>query len=147
MSSQENQEVRFGLGVSLAIFNKSLSKILLLKRNPEKVRRWGVEWGNIGGAVEKRELSIAAAVREAREETLLEINKKNVKLMEIIEIPNFTEAHHGIHFAYATTLDESAPIKINEESLEFKWFDLDSLPNSMFDSKEVILGWKEKILK
>lgn len=137
---------KFGLGVSLAIFNSNLSKILLLKRNEAKRKKWGVDWGNIGGGIEPREFSLDAAIREAREETCLNIDKSRVKLMEIKELPDFTKEHHGIHFAYAASIDENTPLKINQESDCFCWFNIDELPDRMFDSKETILKWKNKFL-
>ena len=43
---------RFGLGVFCMIFNKDFSKILLVKRNEEKRKKYGADWGNIGGRIE-----------------------------------------------------------------------------------------------
>jgi len=143
----DNERVPVGLGVFIVIFNKDFSKILLLKRNEEKRIRWNADWGNIGGRIESREHSLDAGIREAREEVGLELDKDKVKLIEVIEHPNFTETHHGIHFAYATSIDESAPIKINKESDEYGWFNVDNLPDRMLDEKGYIKEIRDKAIK
>jgi 8-oxo-dGTP pyrophosphatase MutT (NUDIX family) len=144
MVKNTNERTPVGLGVFILVFNRDFSKIMLLKRNAEKRKRWGADWGNIGGGIESREYSIDAGIREAKEEAGLELNKENIKLIEIKELPNFTQTHHGIHFAYATTLDESTPIRINEESDEYHWFEITNIPDSMLDSKEKIIKWAKE---
>lgn len=132
-------ERKFGLGVIICTFNKDFSKILLLKRNEEKRKKCKADWGNIGGKVELGEKLIEACLREAREEIGVKLNKKNLNLVEIKEAPYITEIHHAIHFVYTTTLDEKTKIKINEESDEYKWFNLKSLPNKTLDPKKYLI--------
>jgi ADP-ribose pyrophosphatase YjhB (NUDIX family) len=143
----ENERVPVGLGVFIVIFNRNFSKILLLKRNEEKIIRWGADWWNIGGSIESREHSLDAGIREAREEAGLELEKNKVKLVEVKEMPNFSETYHGIHFAYATTIDESAPIKINSESDGHGWFSVDNLPDRMLDKPEFIKEIRDKAIE
>ena len=143
----KDNRVPVGLGVSIIIFNRDFSKILLFKRNEEKRKKWGKDWGNVGGRIESREHSLDAGIREANEEAGLVLDKNKVKLMDVREMPNFTETHHGIHFAYATSIDESTPIIINEESDEYNWFQFDKLPDSMLDSKEFMLHVRKKAMK
>jgi len=143
----KDQRIPVGLGVFVVIFNRDFSKILLLKRNEEKRIRWNADWGNIGGSMESREHSLDAGIREAKEEIGLELDKNQIRLIEVIEKPNFSETYHGIHFAYATTIDESAPIKINPESDEFRWFEVDNLPEKMLDKPEFIKEVRDKAIK
>jgi ADP-ribose pyrophosphatase YjhB (NUDIX family) len=144
MISDLNSQVKFGLGVFTLILNKDFSKIFLLKRNAEKRKKFDADWGNVGGRVELREHSIDAAVREAREEAGLNLDKNNIKLIDILEHPNFTPRHHSIHFVYAASIYESTPIIINDESDEYGWFDLKNLPDRMIDKKEDIIQWAQK---
>ena len=133
------EERKFGLGVIVCIFNRDFSKILLLKRNEEKRKKNKADWGNVGGKVNLGELLIDACLREAKEEIGVNINPEKLKLIDIKETPYLSDIFHAIHFVYATTLDENQKITINNESEEFKWFRLDSLPDKMFDSKEYII--------
>ncbi len=146
-SLDKDGRVPVGLGVSIIIFNRDFSKLLLFKRNEEKRKRWNADWGNVGGRIESREHSLDAGIREAKEEAGLALDKNKVKLIEIREMPNFTKTHHGIHFAYATIIDENAPIKINEESEEFRWFEVNNLPDSMLDPHEFLLKVREEAKK
>ena len=57
---------KFGLGVLICIFNRAFSKMLLLRRNEEKRKKCGADWGNVGGRVELGELLIDACLREKR---------------------------------------------------------------------------------
>jgi ADP-ribose pyrophosphatase YjhB (NUDIX family) len=83
-------------------------------------------------------------MREAREEAGIILEKSKMKLLEVLEFPNWSEEHHGLSFVYGTNIDEKTPIKINDESEGFKWFEINNLPDSMLDPKEFILQAREK---
>ncbi len=138
-----SMERKFGLGVLNCIFNRDFSKILLLKRNEEKRKKGGAEWGNVGGRVEFGEKLIDACVREAREEIGVELDPEKLKLLDVKETPFLSDIFHAIHFFYATILDEDEKISLSDESDDYKWFDLENLPDKMFDSKEEILKLSE----
>jgi 8-oxo-dGTP pyrophosphatase MutT (NUDIX family) len=136
-------EIKFGAGVITLVFNKDLSKILLIKRNEEKRVRWGFDWGNLGGKLDFREYSIDGAIREAKEEANLDLDKKQIRFLEIIEYPNWSDSYHSFHFIYGISIDENEAVTINEESDEFQWFDINNLPNKMIDKPEDIKKWLE----
>lgn len=135
---------KFGLGVFACVFNKNFSKILLVKRNEEKRKKYGAEWGNIGGRIEFGETSLLAGLREIKEEIGLDLNPKKLKLLEIKELPNHHPDLHGIQFIYATSIDEKEKITINDEAEEYRWFSLKNLPDKMFDSRKDIIKWRKK---
>ncbi len=128
---------RFGLGVFVCIFNSKFSKILLLKRNEEKRKRG--DWGNVGGIIEFGEKILDSCVREAREEIGVELDAEKLKLIQIIESPDFLSHVHALHFVYAYVMDEKEKITLNNESDSYKWFDLDKLPDRTIDSKDEML--------
>jgi 8-oxo-dGTP pyrophosphatase MutT (NUDIX family) len=130
---------RFGVGILAWIFNPDFSKILLLKRNKEKREKYGFDWGGVGGKLEFGELSEEGIIREAIEEIGVKIDKSKLKLLFVKEHPDFTKEVHGFHWIYGSILPENSKIKVNEESDEYKWFDIKKLPDSMFDSKEDII--------
>ena len=142
---------KFSMGVILFIFNRDFSKMFLLKRNEEKRRRNKADWGNVGGIVELGETLVNACVREAEEEIGVKLNPEKIKLIEIKETPFFNEIFHAIHFVYATILDENEKIILNfngqYESEEYKWFNLNNLPDKMLDSKQDVLNIVEKAKK
>jgi ADP-ribose pyrophosphatase YjhB (NUDIX family) len=135
---------RFGLGVFACIFNKDFSKILLVKRNEEKRKKYGADWGNIGGKIEFGETSIQGCLREIREEIGLKLKTSDLILLQIKEQPNYHPTVHGIHFIYAASIDEKEKIVINDESEEYRWFSMKNLPDKMLDSEKDIIGWWKK---
>ena len=139
-------ERKFGLGVVIYIFNKDLSKVLLLKRNGEKRKKGGAEWGNVGGRVELGELLLDACLREAKEEIGVQLDSQQLRLIEIKETPYLSEIFHALHFFYATTLNETEKITLNEESEDYQWFELKNLPDGTLDPKEDFYKAHQKFL-
>ncbi|MCL4373688.1 NUDIX hydrolase [Candidatus Marsarchaeota archaeon] len=115
----------------------------MLQRNWEKKKKEGKiwerrsMWGNVGGSVEKGETPKQAVIREAGEEIGLKLNQKAV-------IAAFTRDHRSaekpytVHF-YATSIEESTKIKLNDESCSYKWFSTKKLPSNMLDKKEDVI--------
>lgn len=134
----KQKEDNFSLSVFIYIFNKNLNKILLIKRNKEKRKKWGFDWGTIGGKIEHGELSIEAGIREAIEEIGIKLKPEQFKFLFFEERPSkiYTPA---VHFFYYLILDEKTKIIVNQESDEYCWFNLSNLPEKMVDSKEHIL--------
>lgn len=124
----------FGLGVVVCLFNPDFSRIFLLKRIADK-QAAGV-WGSVGGRVELGEYLIDACVREAKEEIGVDLDPDSVVLADVKESPHLTEKWHAVHFVYASVLDE--PVVLNEESEEYGWFDIESLPDNTVDSKQYL---------
>jgi ADP-ribose pyrophosphatase YjhB (NUDIX family) len=134
---------RFGLGVIVCVFNKQFSKLLLVKRNKEKRRRWGATWGNIGGKIEFGEASLQSAIRELKEETGIKLEPAALKLISVKETPNLFPHWHGAHFVYAAAIDERTKIIVNYESDSYEWFSINKLPHSILDEKSDIIEWRK----
>lgn len=132
---------KFGLGVVVCIFNNDFSKILLIKRNKEKRERNKADWGNPGGRVEWGEKLVEACVREVKEETGINLDQKQLKILYIKEITKNPIASdvHFLQFIYAAKIEENKEISLNEESEEYGWFDLTNLPEKTLDSKEDLI--------
>jgi 8-oxo-dGTP pyrophosphatase MutT (NUDIX family) len=143
---EESQQKIFSAGVFALVFNKDFSKIFLLKRNEEKRKKYGYDWGNPGGVLEAGEFSVDGAIREAWEETGLKLDKSKMKLLETIENPNWSAKYHSFHFVYGISIDENEKVIINGESDDFGWFDINNLPDKTIDSKEDILRWREMLI-
>ena len=138
---------KFGFATFVYLFNEDLTKILLIKRNKEKRDKYGADWGSIGGKIEPGELSIQACIREAKEESDLEIDSQKLNLALVKEIVNESIGEYAIHFRYSLILNENTPILLNNESEEYRWFSLDSLPDKMFESREEIIDILEATRK
>ncbi len=132
---------KFGLGVIVCIFNRDFSKIFLLKRNKAKRDLNKADWGNPGGRVEWGEKLAEACVREVKEESGIDLDSKQLKLLNIKEITENAIAPnvHFLQFIYATKIDQIEEITLNEESEEYGWFNLKELPDKTLDSKEELI--------
>jgi 8-oxo-dGTP diphosphatase len=132
---------KFGLGVIVCIFNRDFSKIFLLKRNKEKRDLNKADWGNPGGRVEWGEKLAEACVREIKEESGIDLDPKQLKLLNIKEITENSIAPtvHFLQFIYATKIDQIEEIILNEESEEYRWFNLKELPDKTLDPKEDLI--------
>lgn len=133
---------KFGLGVVVCIFNRDFSKILLLKRN--KVKRYlnKADWGNAGGRVEWGEKLVDACVREVKEESAIDLDPKQLKLLDIKEITKnpIAPTVHFLQFIYVAKLDKIGGIILNKESEDFAWFNLKELPDKTLDQKEYLIN-------
>ena len=135
---------RVGLGVFVCVFNKDLSKIMLIRRNTEKRKKWKADWGNVGGRIEFGETSVDACIREVREETGLKLKRSNLTLIHIKETPYLLPYLHAVHFVYVTSINENSKIVLNAESESYKWFKIGALPQKTLDKKkDIITWWKE----
>ena len=138
------------VGAFVCVFDKSLSEVLLLNRNWEKKKRqgkvWegGARWGNVGGSVEPGETPLQGCMREAKEETGLNLSPKDLVEVEVRKSPQGANPY-VVHF-YATSIDRNARISLDDESSSYGWFKLESLPNGMFDSKKDLLKWRKRLL-
>jgi ADP-ribose pyrophosphatase YjhB (NUDIX family) len=133
---------KFGLGVIVCIFNRDFSKIFLLKRNKAKRDLNKADWGNPGGRVEWGEKLAEACVREVKEESGIDLDPKQLKLLNIKEITEnpIAPTVHFLQFIYATKIDDQIEeIILNEESDEYKWFNLKELPDKTLDPKEDLI--------
>jgi nucleoside triphosphatase len=101
--------------VGVFIFNKA-GEVLLVKSH-----KWPDAYVIPGGHVELGERLEEAAIREAKEETGLDIyDLKFINFQEFIHDPSFWKHKHFIFFDYACRTD-SLEVKLNDEAQEHVW--------------------------
>ncbi len=110
-------------------------KVLLQKRASGMFKG---SWVLPGGIVEKGEDTWGACVREAREETGLDISI--VKMVGFYNDPERDPEKHAATMAFlCRPTDPGKEPRKSEEATEMKWFPLDSLPDNMgFDHEKII---------
>ena len=118
------------------IFNE-LGQVLLQKRNDDNL------WGNPGGCMELGETIYETVIREIKEETNLDINKNNLKLFNIYSGENQHHIYPSkdevyiVNIIFETTIIEG-DLKIDSESKELKFFDLNNLPSNITKPFEAV---------
>ena len=96
---------------------------------PLKSHKWPGKYVIPGGHVELGERIEAAAQREAREETGLEVRDLQfICFQEFVYDPAFWKPRHYIFFDYACRID-SGEVRLNDEAEEYLWVE----PERAFD--------------
>lgn len=117
------------VGVGLYIINDKKQVLLGLRKSPHGCG----SWCSPGGHMEFGESNADAAVREAKEETGLEINPSAVILAGVTN-DFFRESGKHYITLNLVTHDYRGTVKITEpdKCAEWRWFDLNNLPENLF---------------
>jgi 8-oxo-dGTP diphosphatase len=104
--------------------------IVLIERKNEPLG-----WALPGGFVDYGETLEDAAVREAREETSLEVS--NLRLVGCYSSPDRDPRHHNISIVYAAT--GSGPPHAADDAANLAVFPINSLPENLcFDHRKIL---------
>jgi 8-oxo-dGTP pyrophosphatase MutT (NUDIX family) len=129
-------------GAFVCVFDSEYLKILMLKRRHNKEWEDKGGWGNIGGSVEPDETPVQACIREAREEIGVDLKQEDLVPVYVRKVPESEPNEYLMHF-YATSIDINTKIVLNDESDEYRWFNIYALPENMLDDKKDILEWRD----
>ena len=128
-----------------AIIVNNEGKILLQRRADKDV------WGLPGGCQELGESFKDTVIREIKEETNLDVNEKDLELIDIVSgnsrrnsYPNGDVVINNT--AFYCVKNYSGELKWDEESKEMKFFDLNNLPENQNDP-DLIKIYKEYLNK
>ncbi len=128
------------IGAGILAFDKKTGRTLLARRGLK-----GSEpncWAPFGGThEEKDEIPRNTAIREFREESGCDVPYSLSKKPFYINDDN-----HVKFYTYLALFDEQFPVKINAESLDYEWFDVNLLPDNLHPGvKELFEEKKEDI--
>ncbi len=129
---EEKQRPKVGVGVMIFKDNK----ILLGKRNDDALKASSDlhgegTWTMPGGKLEFHETLIDGICREVLEETGIKINKDKLKVISVGD--EIVPDNHYITVGFlCEDFEGEAKIVEPEEITEWKWYNLDSLPEKVF---------------
>lgn len=137
----ENTEKKPGVGVGVMILKNN--KVLLGKRHkdPQKAdsELHGADtWTMPGGKLHFQEELEEAATREVLEETGVKINKDKLKLISVSN-DKVKDAHFVTIGFLCEEFEEEPKVMEPDEITEWKWFNLNNLPERVFFPSEKIL--------
>ncbi len=107
-------------------------KILLIKRGREPFRG---SWALPGGHVEYNEVVEDTMVREAREETGLDVEPAGI--VGVYSKPGRDPRGHYVTIAYLARVRGGCP-RPGDDAEDVRWWPLDNLPEMAFDHAEII---------
>ena len=129
---------------AVAIIENEKGEILLQKRSDNDL------WGIPGGCQELGESFEETIIREIKEETNLDIEAKDLKLIDIVsgksrmrKYPNGDVVINNTPLYYINKY--SGNLKCDEESKEMKFFDINNLPQNQHDADLIdrYIRWKK----
>lgn len=108
-------------------------KVLLIQRknNPFKD-----QWALPGGFLENDERLEDGAKRELEEETGLKV--PHMEQVGIFANPGRDPRGRIISIAFTTSITHQASVKGSDDAKDAKWFNVNNLPDTAFDHKEII---------
>lgn len=117
---------------AVGIIPNEKGEILLQRRSDNDL------WGLPGGCQELGESFEETIIREIKEETNLDVDEKDLKLISVVsgksrirKYPNGDVVINNTTLYYIEKYSEE--LKYNEESKELKFFDLNNLPQNQHD--------------
>lgn len=126
----DSQHIKVGAGVVIIQDGKTL----LAKRKGSFAAGY---WGSLGGHVEFGETPIEAVKREAMEELGVEIG--NIQFATCSDMQKFGK--HYIDVSFTAEIVSGDPKICEPEKVdELGWFDLDNLPEPLFDPVRLVLN-------
>jgi 8-oxo-dGTP diphosphatase len=120
------------LTVDIVIIRKDGSIVLVKRRNSPFQGEWAIP----GGFVEYGETVQAAAIREAREETGLDVELD--KIVGVYSDPNRDPRGHAVSICFLAH-EVRGQLRANTDATEAKGFRLSSLPSRLaFDHAQIL---------
>lgn len=117
-------------------------KILLLKQTKPN----GGNYTLVGGTVEKIETARESVIRESFEEAGIVIDKKDLKLVHVLQKIRGDEQRLTLYFK-AYKWSGNLESKEKKKFKKVEWFDLDALPSNMTGTvKHVLKAYRHGIL-
>ncbi|MFD1431859.1 NUDIX hydrolase [Lacticaseibacillus yichunensis] len=121
---------------------------LLLQQRNEPAKRWGL----LGGLMEAGERPGQVVVREVREESGLELAEDQLQLFGVYGGDRLATASNGDQFypvitAFVARLEAGRPVISDDETLQFRWFALDAVPEPLAGThQQIVTDFRKKMV-
>jgi len=106
--------------------------LLVQRRNPPFAGAWALP----GGFVDERERVVAAAVRELREETGVEVS--GLSLLGVYDTPGRDPRGWTVSVVFMLAVVSELDPRAGDDAGDARWFASDVLPNLAFDHKLIV---------
>lgn len=121
---------------------KNGREVLLIKRGKDPFKG---KWALPGGFVETDEEVATAALRELKEETNIDLRKREeLTFIDYFDAPDRDPRGRLISFAFGIKLAAETDAKGGDDASDAQWFPLDDLPDLAFDHRTILARWEER---
>lgn len=99
------------------------------------------EWSFPGGHLEMGETIFETAIRETKEETGLEVD--NLELISVADEMRYlkSDGKHYLNIGVSARYQGGEALVMEPDKCkEWAWFDLDNLPNNLFEGTELVIN-------
>ena len=124
--------------VDIVIYDPCQGVVLIKRNNPP------LGWALPGGFVDYGETLEHAAVREAKEETNLDVVLTG--LVGVYSMPCRDDRQHSISITYSAVACDPQTLKAGDDAGGARFFQLDDLPDLVFDHRDILHDFSSKIL-
>ena len=132
----KNMENVVRVGVGVYIFNQNKQVLLGLRKSKHGENTWCPP----GGHMEFGETNEQAAIREAKEETNLDLNPQDIELCGVTNdfFPENNRHYITLHF-FCHDFKGAPELTEPDKCVQWQWFDIDKLPENLFLSNKNFL--------
>ncbi|WP_031481970.1 NUDIX domain-containing protein [Maridesulfovibrio frigidus] len=125
--------------VDIIIYDPCKGVVLIERKNPP------LGWALPGGFVDYGETLEHAAVREAKEETSLDVELTG--LVGVYSLPTRDVRQHTISITYSAVARCTDGLKAGDDAGEAQFYQLDKLPELVFDHRDILNDFSTRVLK
>ncbi|WP_320005994.1 NUDIX hydrolase [Maridesulfovibrio sp.] len=125
--------------VDIIIYDPSYGVVLIERKNPP------LGWALPGGFVDYGETLEHAAVREAKEETGLDVVLTG--LVGVYSMPTRDDRQHTISITYSAVSRDVEALQAGDDAGGARFFRLDDLPDLVFDHRDILGDFSSKIIR
>lgn len=125
--------------VDIVIYEPERGVVLIERNNPP------LGWALPGGFVDYGETLEHAAVREAREETGLDVSLTG--LVGVYSMPCRDDRQHTISVTYSAIAKDPEALLAGDDAGGARFFQLDDLPELVFDHRDILGDFSSNIFR
>lgn len=125
--------------VDIVIYDPSRGVVLIDRKNPP------LGWALPGGFVDYGETLEHAAVREAKEETGLDVVLTG--LVGVYSMPCRDDRQHTISITYSAVTVDISVLKAGDDAGKARFFMLENLPDLVFDHRDILNDFSSKLVR
>lgn len=125
--------------VDIVIYEAGRGIVLIERKNPP----YG--WALPGGFIDYGESAETAAIREAKEETGVDVSL--LGLVGVYSAPDRDPRQHTLSITYAAKAHNIALLQGGSDAAQAVFFDLEALPTLAFDHAIIVDDFKKRLAK